>query len=504
MPYLEIRGMRYDYIVIGAGVSGMSTAIVLAKNGHSVALVERSRQTAPLIRGFSRNDVYFDTGFHFTGGLGDGEILDVYSRYLGLADHLEKDPYDPECSDFVRCLEPDFEFRLPYGYDRIRERLKATFPGETNAVNSYLKAVRETYYSYPYVSLDVANLSAGLQVNVHGPSLKEFLDRLTDNRALKCVLSIHCMLYGVPPEETRFANHAGIVGSHYESVHGIKGGGSSLAGAFDLRLESLGVHVFCGRGVKEILFSSDLMPSGICLDDGDILHGNGVVSTIHPRQLLDITPVSLFRPAYRKRLERIEETSSAHILYAGCNSLPAMLNRSNVWVTSSSDLSGLRVNEPFENRPLFVSSTCQNDKPNAKRGLIAVCPTSSSDTDQWSDTFTGKRPKDYALFKEEIAARIRGHVEATCPEVAGKISFAESATPLTLRDFANSPFGSLYGAKHKVGQRNPMPLTRSKGLFLAGQAVVAPGILGAVISAFLACGFILGHERLLKDVMKSR
>ena len=95
-------------------------------------------------------------------------------------------------------------------------------------------------------------------------------------------------------------------------------------------------------------------------------------------------------------------------------------------------------------------------------------------------------------------------IRASCPEIAEKIIDVTCATPLTLRDYTNSPFGSLYGVKHKIGQYNPMPVTRLKGLFLAGQATTAPGIMGAMMSGFLACGTILGHEKLQKELKQCR
>ena len=76
--------MNYDYVIIGGGVSGMTSALILAKQGFSVALVEKSRQLAPTIRGFTRQGLFFDTGFHYTGGLGTGEPVDLFFRYLGL------------------------------------------------------------------------------------------------------------------------------------------------------------------------------------------------------------------------------------------------------------------------------------------------------------------------------------------------------------------------------------------------------------------------------------
>ena len=96
------------------------------------------------------------------------------------------------------------------------------------------------------------------------------------------------------------------------------------------------------------------------------------------------------------------------------------------------------------------------------------------------------------------------NVEQSIPGIAENIEHVDCATALTLRDFAHQPLGSMYGVKHRIGQYNPLPLTKAKNLFLAGQAVVAPGIMGAVISAFLVCGFIIGHKQLLKQIQNYR
>jgi all-trans-retinol 13,14-reductase len=63
-----------------------------------------------------------------------------------------------------------------------------------------------------------------------------------------------------------------------------------------------------------------------------------------------------------------------------------------------------------------------------------------------------------------------------------------------MRDFLHSPRGGLYGCQHTVSQFNPVPVTRISNLLLAGQSIIAPGLMGAMISAFLACGFLLGDS----------
>ncbi|MFA5808338.1 MAG: NAD(P)/FAD-dependent oxidoreductase, partial [bacterium] len=138
------------------------------------------------------------------------------------------------------------------------------------------------------------------------------------------------------------------------------------------------------------------------------------------------------------------------------------------------------------------------------RGFIGIFPTLPETTRAWEDSVTGNRPESYRRFKEGITGRMENLVKRYCPELGRATACAESSTPLTVRDFGNAPSGGLYGVKHKVGQYNPVPLTRVKGLYLAGQAVTSPGILGAVLSGFMACGYILGHDRLIKGLKACR
>ncbi len=496
--------MKYDFVVIGAGVSGLSAAIILAQNGYHVALVEKARKTAPLIRGFTRNGIYFDTGFHYTGSLGDGEILDAMFHYLGLSDRLEKVPSDPDCFDLIRCRDEDFELRFPYGYERIRERLLETFPGESHAINEYLQTVKDTFDSYPYLNLNPDSLESGVSKGLHGPSLKDFLDRLTTNEALKWVLSIHCLLHGVPPEEVPMAFHACIAGSYYESVHGIKGGGLALTRAYESQLKKLDVDVYCGQGVSEIIFSSDTSPAGIRLRDGEVLNCRGCISTVHPVEFLNIVPATAFRPAFRKRLMNLEETISAYILYIASRTVPEMLTRNNLLVTGDWDLTGLRAQAPLKKRPLYLCSSMKEDSKETRSGLVGIVPAHRGDTDHCSQSKPGKRPQEYQQLKDQITAQLRPYIEQSIQGIAGNIEHVDCATALTLRDFTHQPFGSMYGVKHRIGQYNPLPVTKAKNLFLAGQTVVAPGIMGAIISAFLVCGFIIGHRQLLKQIQKYR
>ena len=54
--------MRYDAVVVGGGIAGLTAAAYIAKSGKSVALFERQPKVGGLVQTFQRNNVYFDTG----------------------------------------------------------------------------------------------------------------------------------------------------------------------------------------------------------------------------------------------------------------------------------------------------------------------------------------------------------------------------------------------------------------------------------------------------------
>lgn len=494
--------MKCDFAVIGAGASGLTASLILAKNGYKVALVEKAKKAAPLLRGFSRRGLRFDTGFHYTGGLGEGEILDLFFRYLGIRHRLQPEPCDPECFDLCRFGNPEMEMQFPFGFDRIRDRLRSAFPKETAAVDGYLQAIEAHCSSRPYLNLDIDINPWQTMKGLHGPTLEEVLDSLTDNVLLKRVLSSHCLLYGVTADEALFIDHACIIGPYYHSANLLRGGGLSLVRAFDEALKEQGVEVLCGQGASEILFSSDRTVKGVRLADDAVIQCKGCVCTLHPRYLPDLVPGSLFRPGYVNRLKSLEETISAHILYGECLVPSRNMARTNILFSPGDGYPGFGTDRPVEDRPFYLTFLSPTDKDVSRQGFMAIFPAAVGEVGPWAESVTGNRPEDYGRFKDKIAREMQGRIEASCPELSGGIEPIECSTPLTLRDFSNSPSGSLYGVKHKAGQYNPNPVTRLGGLFLAGQATVAPGVLGAVISGFVACGNILGHYRLRGEIKK--
>jgi all-trans-retinol 13,14-reductase len=493
--------MRYDFVVIGAGVSGISSAITLARNGRSVLLLEKSHRIAPVLRGFSRQGVHFDTGFHYAGGLGRGGSLETFLRYLGVAGAIETFPFDENGFDLYRAEKERFEFRLPCGYQRISAELVSAFPAERAAIEKYLAQVRAICAAMPYQNLDAPFDGEGQLQRVFGPTLQEKLDALTGNELLKSILSMHTLLYGVPADEVSFAQHAVIVGNYYDSAHGIRGGGLSLARAFEARLAELGVEVRCGCEVTGISAGGDGACTGVTLATGESISAKGCIATVHPRLLLDLVPQGIFRPAYRNRLASLQETISAFLAYAVCDApLPELSGRNRFLLPDAAALREIGKRRLGE-VPCYLSGAYR-DGAAVANGMIAIFPANFGETAPWRESCFGKRPEGYLEFKEKTLEEMRRQIERLAPDLAGSIASMEASTPLTIRDYCGGPEGGLYGVKHMVGQYNPLPTTRMQGLHLAGQALVAPGVMGAVISGLVACGTMLGHEHMRKELKR--
>jgi phytoene dehydrogenase-like protein len=121
---------------------------------------------------------------------------------------------------------------------------------------------------------------------------------------------------------------------------------------------------------------------------------------------------------------------------------------------------------------------------------------------KWENTRTGQRGRDYVAAKEEQAQNL--FIEAG--KIFGPLKgcrLLDVYTPLTIRDWVNSPSGSAYGVVRSCDQLlSAALLNRSsvEGLFLAGQSVMAPGVIGTIMGSFQTARFILGPERFRKEI----
>lgn len=489
--------MQYDSIVIGAGLSGLSCALLLARSGRQVLVVEQHSQPAPVVRGFRRNGLYFDTGFHYVGGLGDGGAFRHLFRHLGLEQKLSLFPFDERCFDRARFFATAKDYELPVGYDGLKQRLCSQFPQAKQQINSYLDEIEQSWCSFPYLDLDADIADFGMQL-AHGESLEERLQCFSAWPELQSLFSMHATLYGVSPGDASTILNSQVAGSYYHSVHGIAGGGKAIIDALLTLLEEAGAEVRCSAEVTSVLSSGGSV-SGIRLADGEVLSAREVVATLNPTLLPDLLPGGVLRPAYLKRLRNLRQTCSAYVLFGTVQQRCELLDRSNLFLLPHAGVLEPVINRPLEDRVLYLAAA--NPDNGADRcGVIAIVPADYAEFAGFA-TAENRHSADYRNEKQQLADKLRQLLMKRCPELP-ELETLDFATPLTLADYSNAPSGAIYGVGRFIGQYNPHPATRLAGLYLSGQAIAAPGLLGTVVSAYLTCGTMLGHEALRGEIRK--
>ena len=91
----------FDIVVIGSGLGGLVSALVLAKEGLSVCVLEKNNQFGGNLQTFSRRKLIFDTGVHYLGGLSEGQNLHRYFSYLGIMEGLKLQKLDEDGFDMI-------------------------------------------------------------------------------------------------------------------------------------------------------------------------------------------------------------------------------------------------------------------------------------------------------------------------------------------------------------------------------------------------------------------
>src|SRR5690554_6992955 len=121
---------QYDIIIIGSGMGGLVSSIILAKEGLKVCVLEKNNQYGANLQTFVRDKVIFDTGVHYIGGLEKGQNLYQYFKYLGIIDGLRLKRMDKDAYYYITFDGDPNKYPHAQGYDNFVDQLSVFFPEE--------------------------------------------------------------------------------------------------------------------------------------------------------------------------------------------------------------------------------------------------------------------------------------------------------------------------------------------------------------------------------------
>ena len=482
--------MKIDTVVIGAGVSGLTASILLAQNGRKVTLLEKSHVIAPTIRGFVRNNVYFDTGFHYAGMLGDNQPLAKLCRRLGILSRIKIRKEENSTGERFYCTNPEFKLDFKSRLDIFVEQLCDTFPEDKQAITQFFRSIKQFLNNINDdlfgVVLNPASVFEDTQI-----SLAQYLQKNFKSAILQTILSSHALLYGSLPQETSLFYHSIVAGGYYDQNQQVVDGGKAIAKAFESELQRYNIEAHTNCAVNKIYINDSNKVEAVELENGEKIECENCVFTSHLRLLNDMLPEGSFRPVYRKRIENLEDTSSAIVIYCVSDKINDADVPSNIIIAHQPFPEMFNLEGGFCNYPMFISTSLSEDYIG---GVSIICPCKYEAVEKWGDSRIGNRSSEYYEWKKETAEAIVDSVKCHCHDVMGDLEIIDTASPLTFRDYMNAPYGCLYGAKHKIDDMPFLPRTKIEGLYLSGQAIVTAGLMGAMLSGFFTAAAITGED----------
>lgn len=474
--------------IVGSGITGLTAGLLLAQQGHETTIIEALPQPAPLLQGFWREGLYFDTGFHCGGGLHSGGVLRRWLRALDLETSLRSISLNH--TDEFRFADGR-HFSLPSGHGHVLRAVEQQFPGSEGAMATLLHEMDANLAYSPYLNPELRTEPNFALQEVDSASARFGSAGIPPY--LQAILSTRCLLYGVQPHEASWAEYSLVAGPYFQSSGTWEGGGAALAAALLARLHKLGVTIRCGAAVSGIDADKEKGVRGIFLANGCYLGCDQLYFTGHPAQLCSLVPQGLLRPAYRHRLENLQETPSALLLFAEARGDILQSGQSIYLLPSPVSADSF----PYlESAAPSVYLFCDKEQKEGRKAVMAVTLMDQAYLPQGNPN---PRPQSYFDWKQRAVSRMQAYIETRLPGIAGSWRILEAATPLTLRRWGYGGTGSLYGVRHTTEAMPLLPATRVPGLFLAGQNILLPGILGGIVSAALAVGFAFGHDNALKE-----
>ena len=498
--------MDRSCVIIGAGLGGLSCGAVLARYGFRVTVLEQAAHAGGCLQTFIRNGVKFETGMHFIGSAGHGELLDILLRFLGIRDGLELHELDRDGYDIITYKGQDFPFRN--GREAFIEGLSEFFPKQKESLARYMDAVCKTSEASSVESFNPSRVMDSNDTVWHTRSVDSVIDGIVDDPDLREILAGNQPLYAGVKGHTPFALHAFITSFYNRSAWRIAGGSDRIASLLAGQITAAGGSVMTGCKAVEIVCDETRAVGVRFMNDGveQMASADYVVSTIHPSLSVDMVHSPLFRPAYKKRIKQLPDTIGVFELYLKFKTDTVPYMNANRFVYNSGSVWGCDsyTTDDWPRGYLYMHQWPQGDSRFADAGVI-LAYMRNDELAAWRDTLTGRRGNEYREFKRRKAERILTIAAKRFPELREGLEQYYTSTPLTYRDYTGAVGGGLYGVAKDIelGQSGRVSYrTRAGNLFLAGQSVNSHGIMGVLMGSLVVCDSILGNGILYEEIIK--
>ena len=188
-----------------------------------------------------------------------------------------------------------------------------------------------------------------------------------------------------------------------------------------------------------------------------------IVNTLHPKQLLKLTDLPLYRNVTRKRIEATPETFGSFKTYIRLQpeSLPYD-----------------PVTHYLPEQRMLLLTPCSERGQQFARTIETVMPMDYAELLPWQADRKANYA-EYEAFKQRKEQEVLSLIESVYPDIRKQMVDIFSSTSLTYRDDYLTPEGAMFGMAEPVGSVR----THVKGFYMSGQNIFLHGLCGTAMTA---------------------
>jgi phytoene dehydrogenase-like protein len=448
----ELKDIKpeYDVIVIGSGLAGLTCSNMLARNGHSVLLLEQHHQLGGLAAWFKRKGGHiFDVSLHgFPVGMiktcrkyWTPEIADMIVQLKGIRfDNPQfsfTTTFDRE--DFTRILQE--RFKIP------RENIEAFFntARDMNFYDDQTMTTRELFEKFFPGHDDVVRMLMEPIAYANGSTLDE-----------------PAITYGIV-----FSNFMS------KGVYTVRGGTDKFIDKMQAELVKNHADIRTRCTVEKIVVQDKkvvgVVANGKMIKCKTAVSNGNLKSTVHK-----FVGDEHFSASFIEKARQVRLNNSSCQVYIGI--------KKGEKIDYIGDLLFTSVAQKFDSVKLrsrnITSRTFSIYYPETRPGsdMYSIVSSTNANYEDWA----GLSQEAYRASKKELIESTLDALEKYIPGVRAKIDWVEAATPKTFQRYTLHECGASFGTKFE-GLKISMGLPEEiRGLFHTGSVgIIMSGWLGA-------------------------
>ena len=494
---------KYEVIVIGAGIGGLTAAALLAKKGIDTLVVEHHYVPGGCCSSIRRQDTTMDVGAAVFYGFGE----DGYNNHQFVMNELEEEIDMIDRESIYHMHFSGKEIIYWKDFDRFFKEIVALFPNQKKELADFYDYIFD-FYKSTILKDDsiVAPTEKPLQregekeekdpeaikklLHMFSSNAEDIIKKFFDDEVLIAYFDMlartfsYCMANETPAlaTATMFAdNHIG--GAYYPA-----GSPQMLPNKMEKAIERFGGQILYRHMVDEILMS-DGSAYGIRLSDGTEIMAEKVIANATIWNLYGkLVRAEHIKPERMEWAQKMVPTNSNLMLYISVDkkAVPDWAHPMEIFIEDMYDKAGHGFTVYIPS--LLDSSICPE-------GTHAITISKVSELKWPAPSDPDYQADAYKKMKSEEADKVLDVVEKYMPDFKKYIRHIEIATPTTLERFTLKNWGNLGGPRQFIGQDmfNRLHAQSEWGnIFICGDSTtLGLGVLPSTTSGVGAANMVL-------------